>query len=212
MEYIPLKNFSVPQITNTHRSHPQDISKNTWIHTDPRICRGSVYAKPVITEDQERARLRLERDQRSRRRVLEARVYNRQLKRERTRSPVKGRKHFATQTESTIDEIMQHYEKENDGCCDDFRMLNEDECTTEINVCPIDYDDSESNEVMDTEILGNVKDNSMCRNESIVQEYSESIWNDARSTAMEHIMNREEVHARSTAMEHITNREEVLSF
>lgn len=77
MEYIPLKNFSVPQITNTNRtSLQQDISKNTWIHTDPRICRGSVYAKPVITEDQERARLRLERDQRSRRRVLEARVYN----------------------------------------------------------------------------------------------------------------------------------------
>lgn len=76
MEYIPLKNFSVPQIkTNTH-PFQQDIPKNTWIHTDPRICRGSVYAKPVITEDQERARLRLERDHRSRRRVLEARVYN----------------------------------------------------------------------------------------------------------------------------------------
>ena len=76
MEYIPLKNFSVPQIkTNTH-PFQQDIPKNTWIHTDPRICRGSVYAQPVITEDQERARLRLERDHRSRRRVLEARDYN----------------------------------------------------------------------------------------------------------------------------------------
>ena len=80
MEYIPLQNFSVPQIkTNANHSlvpKQQDIPKNTWIHTDPRICRGSVYAKPVITEDTERARLRLEQDQRSRRRVLQARVYN----------------------------------------------------------------------------------------------------------------------------------------
>lgn len=117
------------------------------------------------------------------------------MKRERTRSPVKGRKHFATQTDSTIDEIMQHYGKENhDGGCDDFRMLSEDECRTEINVSPIDYDNDSGNiEVMDTVILATVDDDPRSRNETIVQEFAESIWNDSKKIAMEQFLKRQEI-------------------
>lgn len=85
---------------------------------------------------------------------------------------------------------MQHCGKENDGC--DIRILNEDECTTEINVCPIEYDDdSESNNIIETEILVNVENDLRSGNDTIVQKYAESIWHNSIHVAMERIMKRQ---------------------
>ena len=92
---------------------------------------------------------------------------------------------------------MQRYhdgKENNDGC--DVRMLDEDECATKINMCPIEYDDGcvhsekNRNKTMDsTEILVNVEVDPGC----IVQEYAESIWNDSRNAALENITTRQEV-------------------
>jgi hypothetical protein len=76
MKYLRAQNFAAPSIippTNIINYDEDMTIRTNNIMTDPRICRGNTHAKATLTEDQRRNRHVYEREQASRRKLLERR-------------------------------------------------------------------------------------------------------------------------------------------
>jgi predicted DNA binding protein len=75
MKYLRAQNFAAPSMmTGSIKSYEKVMKSplnNSNIMIDPRICRGNTYTRTVLTDDQRRNRDVYEREQTSKRRLLE---------------------------------------------------------------------------------------------------------------------------------------------
>jgi predicted DNA binding protein len=79
MKYLLAQNFAAPSmmtpsVSSSIKSYEKEMKSplnNSNIMIDPRICRGNTYTRTVLTDDQRRNRDVYEREQTSKRRLLE---------------------------------------------------------------------------------------------------------------------------------------------